>query len=77
MQARNSQNQIGKSIAAIVGVMALGLLVVWQEVTATDEVAEDTVMQTETMPAAGFGYFPAQFQIKHGADESVDLIPTF
>jgi len=34
-------------------------------------------VQTETMPAAGFGYFPAQFQIKHGADESVDVIPTF
>jgi len=77
MQARNSQNHIGKTIAAIVGVLALGLLVVWQEVTATDHVAEEAAVQTETMPVAGFGYFPAQFQIKHSADELVDLIPTF
>ncbi|HKA58856.1 MAG TPA: hypothetical protein VKD28_09595 [Gemmatimonadales bacterium] len=77
MQAHNSQNHFGKTIAAIVGVLALGLLVVWQEVTATDEMAENAAVQTETMPAAGFGYFPAQFQIKHRADESVDLIPTF
>lgn len=77
MQARNSQNHLGKTVAGIVGVLALGLLVVWQEVTATGEVAENATVQTETMPAAGFGYFPAQFQIKHGADESVDLIPTF
>ena len=77
MQARNSQNHMGRTIAAIIGVLALGLLVVWQEVTATDEVAEDAAVQTETTPAAGLGYFPAQFQIKHGADESVDLIPTF
>jgi len=31
----------------------------------------------QTMPAAGCGCFPARFQIKPRADESVDPIPTF
>lgn len=55
MQTRNPQNQIGKSIAAIPGALALGLLVVWQEVAATDPVAEDATAETETLPAGGFG----------------------
>jgi len=42
-----------------------------------DPVAQDAAAHTETMPAAGFGYFPARFQIKPRADESVDPIPTF
>ena len=31
--------------------LALGLLVVWQEVAATDPVAEDATAETETLPA--------------------------
>jgi len=42
-----------------------------------DPVAEDAAAQTETMPAAGFGYLPARFRAKPRADESVDPIPTF
>lgn len=76
MQTRNPQNPITKTIAAIVGVLALGLFVAWQDVAATDATAEDTA-DTAALPAAGFGYFPAQFQIRHGADEAVDRIATF
>jgi hypothetical protein len=73
METRNPQDTITKAIAAIVGVLAIGLFVAWQDVTATGTKADDA---TE-LPAAGLGYFPAQFQIRHGADEAVDLIPTF
>lgn len=77
MQTRNPQNPIGKTIAAIVGVLASGLFVAWQDVTASHVMDEDAAVETDAVPAAGFGYFPAQFQIRHGADEVVDLIPTF
>jgi hypothetical protein len=77
MQMRDPQNPIGKTIAAIVGVLAIGLFVAWQDVTAIGATAEDATAAVEALPAAGFGYFPAQFQIRHGADESIDLIPTF
>ena len=77
METRNPQNPIGKTIAAIVGVLAIGLFVAWQDVTATAPTAEDATAEAEALPAAGFGYFPAQFQIRHGADEAVDLIATF
>ncbi len=76
MQTRNPQNPITKTIAAIVGALALGLFVALQDVTATDTTAEDAA-DIGALPAAGFGYFPAQFQIRHGADESVDRIATF
>ena len=77
METRNPQDSIAKAIAAIVGVLAIGLFVAWQDVTATDATAEDATAGIGALPAAGFGYFPAQFQIKHGADESVDRIATF
>ena len=73
MQTRNPQNPIGKTIAAVVGVLAIGLFVAWQDVTATGTTTDDAT----DLPAAGFGYFPAQFQIRHGADEAVDLIASF
>lgn len=73
MQTRNPQNLIGKTIAAVVGVLAIGLFVAWQDVTATGPTADDAM----DLAAAGLGYFPTQFQIRHGADEAVDLIPTF
>lgn len=77
MQTRNPQNPIGKAIAAIVGALAVGLVVAWQDVTATHVTDEDVAVEADAVPAAGFGYFPAQFQIRHGADAAVDLIPTF
>ena len=77
METRNPQNPIGKTIAAIVGVLAIGLFIAWQDVTAIHVKDEDAAAETEAVPAAGLGYFPAQFRIQHGADESVDLIPTF
>jgi len=77
MQTHEPQNPIGKAIAAIVGVLTISLFVAWQDVTATGTTAQDATAEVEALPAAGFGYFPAQFEIKHGADESVDLIPTF
>ena len=76
METRNPQDTIGKTIAAIVGVLAIGLFVAWQDMTAT-ATAADVTAEVEALPAAGFGYFPAQFEIKHGADEAVDLIATF
>jgi hypothetical protein len=69
------QDPFAKTIAAIVGVLALGLFVAWQDVTATDAMAEDATPEAETLPAAG--YFPAQFKIKPAADESDEPIPTF
>ena len=72
MQTRNPQNQVSKTVAAIVGVLAVGLLVAAQEIAPTEAAAG-----AEAIPAAGLGYFSAQFQIRHGADESVDLISTF
>ena len=77
MQTRNPQNPIAKTIAAFVGALAFGLFVAWQDVTATDATAEDTPAEIGALPVAGFGYFPAQFQIRRGADESMDLIRTF
>jgi len=77
MQTRNPQNPIAKTIAGIVGVLAIGLFVAWQDVTATDATAGEVRAESEALPAAGFGHFPAQFQIRHGADESVDRIATF
>ena len=73
MQTRNPQNPIGKTIAAVVGVLAIGLFVAWQDVTATGPTADDAT----DLPVAGLGYFPAQFQIRHGADEAVDLVSSF
>jgi len=77
MQARSPQNPIGKTIAAIVGVLAIGLFVAWQDVTATHVKDEDAAAEVDAVPAAGLGYFPAQFQIRHRADDFVDLISTF
>ena len=77
MQARYPQNPIAKTIAAFVGALAFGLFVAWQDVTATDATAEDTPAEIGALPVAGFGYFPAQFQVRHGADEAVDRISTF
>jgi len=77
MQTRNPQNPIGKAIAAIVGVLAIGLFVAWQDVTATHVKDEDAAAEADVVPAAGLGYFPGQFQIRHGADGVVDLISTF
>jgi len=76
MQTRDPQDPVAKTIAAIVGALALSLFVAWQDVTGTDATAGD-VANTGALPAAGFGYFPAQFQIRHGADEAVDRIATF
>jgi hypothetical protein len=77
MQTRYPQNPITKTIAAFVGALAFGLFVAWQDVTATDATAEDTPAEVGALPVAGFGYFPAQFQIQHRADEAVDSNPTF
>ena len=74
---RSQQDTITKAIAAIVGVLAIGLFVAWQDVTANAPTAEDAAAEAEALPAAGLGYFPAQFQIRHGADEAVDLIASF
>ena len=72
METRNTpQDPIRKTIAAIVGVAALGFFVAWQDVTATDR----SGTETDALPAAG--YFPAQFQIRPAADESSEPIPTF
>ena len=75
MQTRNPQNPTGKTIAAIVGVLALSLFVAWQDVTATDATAEDTPRNLARPQRVRV--LPAQFQIRHGADEAVDLIATF
>jgi hypothetical protein len=69
------QEPFAKAIAAIVGVLTIGLFVASQEVAPTEATAEDTTPAAAALPAAG--YFPAQFRIKHAAHESDEPIPTF
>ena len=75
METRNPQNLTRKTIAAIAGVVTMGLFVVSQGVAPTDASAEDTTPEAAALPAAG--YFPAQFTIRPAADESAEPIPTF
>ena len=69
------QEPFAKTIAAIAGVLALGLFVASQDVTPTEATAEDTTPEAAALPAVG--YFPAQFRIKQAAQESGESIPTF
>jgi hypothetical protein len=68
MKTHYPQNLERKTTAAIVGVIAIGLVVAWQDAAATDAAAD---------AAFRAGYFPAQFQLKAAADESAEPIPTF
>ena len=69
------QEPFAKTIAAIVGVVVIGLFVASQDVTPSEATAEDTTPAAATLPAAG--YFPAQFKIRPAADERDEPIPTF
>ena len=69
------QEPFAKTIAAIAGVLAIGLFVASQEVAPTETTAEDTTPEAAALPAAG--YFPAQFKIRSAADERGAPIPTF
>lgn len=75
METRTPQNPTVKAIAAIVGVLAIGLFVAWQDVTATDIAAAAASPSAEALPA--IGYFPGQFTIRPAADESAEPMPTF
>jgi len=68
MTTSNPQNLDRKTIAAIVGVVAIGLFVAWQDIATGDAAADDAVRA---------GYFPAQFTPRSAADESAGPIPTF
>jgi hypothetical protein len=72
MTPQHPQNAFAKTVAALVAVLALGLLFAAQYVSATD------VAPGAAGPAAQSAeYFPAQFTIKPAADESAEPIPTF
>ena len=73
----NPQDLIRKTIAAIAGVVAMGLFVASQGVAPTDATAADATPEAETPALPAAGYFPAQFQIRPAADESAEPIPTF
>ena len=75
MERQTPQDPITKTVAALAGVLAIGLFVASQEVAPIEAATDDATPQAEALPAAG--YFPTQFRIKHAADESAEPIPTF
>jgi hypothetical protein len=69
------QEPFAKTIAAIVGVVTIGLFVASQDVTPSEATAEDATPAAAALPAAG--YFPSQFRIRPAADERDEPTPTF
>ncbi len=77
MTRHDPKNPFAKTIAAIAGVVAIGMFVASQGLAPAGAVAQDEAADDAVPALPRAGYFPAQFGLRPAADEPADPIPTF